>query len=66
MTSTMVEEVESFQGELAKRILKWPKHYSNTAAVITLGFQSVQCRILERKLGFQQRVLDSESRHVGE
>ena len=43
MTSAMVEELESFQGELAKRLLKWPKHYSNTAAVITLGFQSVQC-----------------------
>ena len=35
---------------------------SNTAAVIIMGFQSVQYRILERKLGFLQRVLDWDSR----
>ena len=62
MTSAMTEELESFQGELAKRMLKWPKHYSNTAAVIIMGFQSVQYRILGRKLRFLQRVLDSDSR----
>ena len=28
------------------------------------GFQSVQCRIVERKLGFLHRVLDSDSRSV--
>ena len=64
MTSAMTEEVESFQCELDKRILKWAKHYSNAAAVIIMGFRSVQCRILERKLGFLQRVLDLNSRSV--
>ena len=64
MTSAMTEEVESLQCELDKRILTWAKNYSNAAAVIIMGFQSVQCRILERKLGFLQRVLDSNSRNV--
>jgi len=38
MTNAMTEELKSFQGELAKRILKWPKHCSNTAAVIIRVF----------------------------
>ena len=49
--------LESFQGELAKRILKWPKHFSNTAAMIAIGLQSVESRILERKLSYLQHVL---------
>ena len=49
--------VESFQGELAKRILKWPKHFSNTAATIAIGLQSVESIILERKLSYLQYVL---------
>ena len=32
MTHALMEKVESFQAELAKRVLKWPKHHSNTAA----------------------------------
>ena len=32
LTDTMIERIESFQGELAKRVLKYPKHHSNTAA----------------------------------
>ena len=27
-------ELESFMGEIAKRALKWPKHFSNTAALV--------------------------------
>ena len=52
MTQALVERLESFQGELAKRILKWPKHHSNTAACVTVGLQSVRSRVLERKLRF--------------
>ena len=36
----------------------------NTAAAIAMGFQSVQCRILVRKLGFLRRVLDSDPKSV--
>ena len=48
--------LKSFQGELTKRILKWPKHFSNTAATIAIGLQSVESRILERKLSYQWRI----------
>ena len=34
MTQVLVEWVESFQAELVKRSLKWPKYHSNTAATI--------------------------------
>ena len=37
--------VEKFQAELAKRILKWPKHFSNTAAITPLELAT--CRVLE-------------------
>ena len=52
------------RGELAKRVLKWPKHHSNTAALMATGLQSMRSRILERKLGFLQGVLDDSSRCV--
>ena len=47
-----METLESFQGELAKRMLKWPKYHPNTAACVTVGVQSVKSRVLERKLSF--------------
>jgi hypothetical protein len=40
--------LESFQGELAKRVLHWPKHHSNTAATLAVGLQSLKSRILGR------------------
>ena len=39
-------------GELAKRALMWPKNHSNTVA---LGLESVQARVLVRKLSFLVR-----------
>ena len=56
MTHALMEKVESFQAELAKRVLKWPKHHSNTAAMVVVGIQTVRSTFLERKLGFLQRV----------
>ena len=55
----LMEKVESFRAELAKRVLKWPKHHSNTAALIVVGMQTVRSTILERKLGFLQKVLNA-------
>ena len=40
MTHALMEKVESFQAELAKRVLKWPKHHSNTAAIVVVGMQT--------------------------
>ena len=44
MTEALWEKLEAFQGELAKRILKWPKHHSNTAAATALDVPSMRCR----------------------
>ena len=51
MTHALMEKVESFQAELAKGVLKWPSHHSNTAAMVVVGMQTVRSTILERKLG---------------
>ena len=52
LTDGLMEKLEKFQAELAKRILKWPKHFSNTAAIAALELATMRCRVLERKLGF--------------
>ena len=52
MTESLMKRLEGFQGELAKRILIWPKHHSNTAAIVALQLPTVRCRILLRKLAF--------------
>ena len=64
MTHALMEKVESFQAELAKRVLKWLKHHSNTAAMVVVGhgMQTVRSTILERKLGFLQKVLNAGSK----
>ena len=41
------EDLESFSGELAKRTLKWPKHFSNTAALVTLDLHSAKSWLRE-------------------
>ena len=53
----ILEQLESFLGELAKRALKWPRHFSNTAAMTVLDLESVTSRIVVRKLGFLKRQL---------
>ena len=63
MTHALIK-VESFQTELAKRILKRPKHHSNNAAMVVVGMETVRSTILERKLGFLHRVLNTGSKCV--
>ena len=46
MTESLMKKLESFQGELPKRILKWPKHHSNTAAIVGFELPTMRCRIL--------------------
>ena len=55
------EDLESFIGELAKRGLKWPRHFSNTAALVTLDLHSAKSYLLQRKLTFLRRLLISDS-----
>ena len=52
LTPVLIDRLESFQGELAKRILCWPKHHSNTAATLAVGLHSVKSKVLELKLSF--------------
>ena len=54
------EDLESFIGELAKRTLKWPKHFSNTAALVALDLHSAKSYLLQRKLIFLRRQLTSD------
>ena len=55
------EDLESFIGELAKRGLKWHRHFSNTAALVTLDLHSAKSYLLQRKLTFLRRLLISDS-----
>ena len=61
MTENLLGKLESFQAELVKRILKWPKHFSNTAAITVLDVPTMECRVLERKLSFLQRVMGGKA-----
>ena len=47
-------ELESFKGEIAKRALKWPKHFSNTATLVTLDMPTTRCHIFHRVI-FQRK-----------
>ena len=54
-------DIESFVGEMAKRALKWPKHFSNTSAPVTLDLPGAKSYLLQRKLTFLRRQLTSDS-----
>lgn len=62
MTEGLVERLEAFQGELVKRMLKWLKHHSNTAAITALDVPTInyRSRLLVVKLGFLQHVVESD------
>ena len=54
--------LESFHGVIAKRILRWPKWYSNTAAIIALGWNTLHSVCTIRKLKFLHRVTTKQER----
>ena len=56
LCKTSLKRLESFQGELAKRILKLPKWYSNTAACVALGWHS---KLVTKKDNVAYRVYSS-------
>ena len=41
-TEPLCQKLESLQSELVNRMLKWPKHLSNTAALTTLEVPTVR------------------------
>ena len=61
LTEALVERLESFQGEMAKRVLKWPRHHSNAAAITAHDVPTMKCRVLTRKLGLLKRVMGRDS-----
>ena len=61
LTEVLIDKLEAFQGELVKRVLKWPKHHSNTAAITALEMPTMRSRLLVTKLGFLRRVMESSS-----
>jgi hypothetical protein len=65
VTEGILAQLESFLGEVAKRALRWPKHYSNTSAVTAMDLGSVRSRLLVSKLGFLKRLLRDDAVGVG-
>ena len=55
-----IRMLDSFQGEIAKRILRLPKWYSNTAAIVALGWNSLHYVCTIRKLRFLHRVMTNQ------
>ena len=60
MSPESIQMLESFQGEIAKRILQLPKWYSNTAAIIALGWNTLHSVCTIRKLKFWHRVTTNQ------
>ena len=65
LSDSLMYKLEKFLGELSKRALKWPKHLSNTCAVLILDMESIRCRILCQKLNFLKRLLEERATGVG-
>ena len=60
LNSTLLQKLESFQAELAKRILRLPKCTSNNTSHIALQWPSMHARILIIKLCFMLKVINSD------
>lgn len=45
LSGDCLDLLESFIGEVAKRSLKWPKHFSNNAALVAMDLQSAKSRL---------------------
>ena len=55
MSESLLDKLERFLGEIAKRALGWPKHHSNTAALVALDIMSARSELLIAKLRFLKR-----------
>lgn len=54
LSEAPMKKLEAFQGELVKRVLKWPKHLSNTAAIATLDVTTMKCSLGEDVRVFEE------------
>ena len=55
MRESLLDKLERFLGEIAKRALGCPKHHSNTAALVALDIMSARSELLIAKLRFLKR-----------
>ena len=65
LSGTFLHTLEAFLGELAKRALKWPQHFSNTSAIPALEMDTIRSRLICRKLSFLKRLLGVNAKGVG-
>ena len=55
LSQNSVQMLDSFLGELSKRLLKLPRWYSTTPASIVIGLRSARALCLTRKLNFLKK-----------
>ena len=60
LNKTLLQKLEPFQAELAKRILRLPKHTSNHASLLALQWPSVRSRVLMIKLTYLLKVIRND------
>ena len=56
LSQNSIQTLDSFLGELSKRLLKLPRWYSNTPASIVIGLGSARALCLTRKLNFLRKI----------
>ena len=61
LNTTLLTKLESFQGEIGRRILRLPKFAANNTVRMALQWPSVRSRVLCIKLGFLLKILNSEN-----
>ena len=61
LSHSSIQMLDSFLGELSKRLLKLPQWYSNTPATIVAGQRSARALCLTRKLNFLKKISASET-----
>ena len=64
LTDSMLHQLESFQGEIGRRILKLSKYHSTLSTRLALRWPSVTARMFIRKLSLLSKVSD-EGNSIG-
>ena len=62
LTDQCITILDSFIGELSKRLLKFPQWFSNTPATIICGLRSARCMCLCRKLSFLHKIISDDGK----
>ena len=65
LTNSMLHQLESFQGEIGRQILKLTRHHSTLSTRLALRWPSVTARILISKLGLLLSKLSERGDSIG-